>query len=252
MSVRNLSLALTLCLAVGCSSDNGGDGAQGASLPPPPPLPTAAPSVPSAPVGVSPPAPGAPGLPQNPFAALQAIGQAAQQLNSQTPGGPVVNWRDLVPFLPDQLAGFQAKGDVDGSTTTMQGMQITRVARKYEAGDDRLDLKIVDTSLAPFLRAPFALVGMVQEDSSDGYKKGTSIKGQPGIAEWRKSGRSELHMLAGQRFVIDIEIKTPNAGTAERVAEALDIHGIIAAAAKAQAAAPAPVPAPVPAPPAQK
>jgi hypothetical protein len=251
MRVRNISVATVFLFALGCSSDNG-QGSGASVPPPPPPPPPAAQNLPSAPIAVSPPSTGSAPNANNPFAALQAIGEVAKQMNTQGPSGPVVNWRDLVPFLPDTLAGFQAKGEVDGSTTTMQGMQITRVGRDYVSGEDRLDVKIVDTSLAPFLRAPFALVGMVQEDSSEGYKKGTSVKGQPAIAEWKKSGRSEVHLLAAQRFVIDVEVRTKTPGTAERVAEALDLAGIMASAAKAQAAAPAGAVPPPPPPPVQK
>jgi hypothetical protein len=247
MPFRNAGVIAALALHLACAACSSGDDAESTTPSAPPPPPPPLPSSPNTPVPVAPSVPNVDGVP-NPFAALQAIGAAAQQMGAQGPSGPVVNWRDLVPFLPDTLLNYQAKGDVDGSTTTMQGMQITRVSRSYVAGEERMEVKIVDTSLAPFLRTPFALVGMMQEDSSEGYKKGTTIKGQPAIAEWQKQGRSELHMLAGQRFVIDVEVRSQTPGTAERVADALDISGIIASAAKAVApAAPAaPTPAPKP------
>lgn len=179
---------------------------------------------------------------------MNALAEAARQIGQAAPTGPVVNWRDLAPFLPQQLAGFEAKGDVDGNTTSMQGMQVTTVSRRYERGKERMKVEILDTSWAPFLRAPFALVQMIQEDSSKGYKKGVTFKGQPAIAEWRQSGSSELHTLAAQRFVINVEIKTDTMGLAEQVAESLDLNGIMATAAKAQLQAPgAAVPPPAPA-----
>jgi hypothetical protein len=158
----------------------------------------------------------------------------------------VVNWRELAPFVPDELAGFKAKGEVDGSTTTMQGMQVSRVSRRYEQGKDRMHVELVDTSFAPFLRVPFAMAAAIQEDSSNGYKKGTTIKGQPGIIEWRKGGKSQAHLLAGQRFIVNIEIDTDTQGLAERVAEAVDVAGIQALAARVQAQPGAPVAPPVP------
>jgi hypothetical protein len=178
---------------------------------------------------------------------LQALGSAAQQLAAagQTTPGPVVNWRDLAPFVPDQLAGFKAKGEVDGSTTSMQGMQVSRVSRRYEQGKDRLHIELVDTSFAPLLRVPFSLAAAIQEDSSHGYKKGTTIQGQPAIVEWQQSGKSQAHLLAGQRFIVNVEIDTSTQGLAERVAETIDVAGIQALAARLQAQPGGPVPPPV-------
>jgi hypothetical protein len=46
------------------------------------------------------------------MAALQAMGAAA---------GPAVNWRDLVPFIPEKLGEFVQHGELDGSSTSMGG-----------------------------------------------------------------------------------------------------------------------------------
>jgi hypothetical protein len=186
----------------------------------------------------------------NPMQALQALGalgQQAQQVLSQQGQanlGPVVNWRDLSAFLPDSLGDLKATGEIDGETTSMQGLQVTTVKRRYKADKRGARLELVDTSLAAFLRAPFAMVQMVQEDSSRGYKKGTQVQGQPAIAEWNeKQKRSEVHILAGGRFLVNLELDDASMGQAEALAGSLDLAGIIASAAKAQAPA-APVPAP--------
>jgi hypothetical protein len=158
--------------------------------------------------------------------------------------GPVVNWRDLSAFLPDSLGELEASGEIDGETTSMQGLQVTTVKRRYKAGKRGARLELVDTSLAAFLRAPFAMVAMVQEDSSRGYKKGTQVQGQPAIAEWNEKGkRSEVHILAGGRFLVNLELDDAQQGQAESLAANLDLAGIMASAAKAQAPA---IPAPAP------
>jgi hypothetical protein len=229
---------LVLVLVLGaCSSSESAP----STSPPPAPAPPAPP--PGAPAPATP----LPGAGANPLQALQALGAAAQQLaaSGQTTPGPVVNWRDLAPFVPGELAGFKAKGDVDGSTTTMQGMQVSRVSRRYEQGKDRMQIELVDTSFAPFLRVPFAMAAAIQEDSSRGYKKGTTIKGQPAIVEWKQGGKSQAHLLAGSRFIVNIEIDTDTQGLAERVAEAIDVAGIQALAARAQAQPGGPVAPPV-------
>jgi hypothetical protein len=237
------ALALLLGLAgFACSSS---DSSRSAPPPPPPPPPGA--PAPAAAPGTSPGAPGSP-LGNNPLATLQALGAAAQQLSQagQASPGPVVNWRELAAFVPDTLGGFKARGEVDGSTTTMQGMQVSRVERRYEQDKARMRVEVLDTSFAPFLRVPFALAAAIQEDSSKGYKRGTSIKGQPALVEWQQRGRSEAHVLAGQRFVVNIEVDAATQGAAEAVAEAFDVGGLAALAARAQAQPGGPVPPPIP------
>lgn len=235
-SLLCLVCALTLGAGMGCSSDDTTP-ASAAPPPPPPPLPGAPPGVPAQ-----------PGIPQqitNPMQALQALGalgqQAQQALGGQANMGPVVNWRDLSAFLPESLGPLKAAGEIDGETTSMQGLQVTTVKRRYKADKTGARLEIVDTSLAPFLRAPFAMVQMIQEDSSRGYKRGTQVQGQPAIAEWNEKGkRSEIHLLAGGRFLVNIDVDHATQGQAEVLVGSLDIAGIMASAAKAQAAAPAP------------
>ena len=58
--------------------------------------------------------------------------------------------------------------------------------RRYRAGDKRLDIEIVDTSLVPMMRAGFAMAQMVKKDSTEGVQRGTTVDGQPGVLEWRK------------------------------------------------------------------
>ncbi|MFT3925713.1 MAG: hypothetical protein QM778_24440 [Myxococcales bacterium] len=250
MNMRSLLVTLSALVALlgglpGCSS---GEAPASAAPPPPPPLPGQVPG--------APPVPAAPAMPQqinNPMQALQALGalgQQAEQMLGQQAGqaelGPVVNWRDLSAFLPESLGDLKASGEIDGETTSMQGLQVTTVKRRYKNGETGARVELVDTSLAPFLRAPFAMVQLIQEDSSRGYKRGTQVKGQPAIAQWEeKQKRSEVHILAAGRFLVNVELDDAKQGQAEGLAEALDLAGIIASAAKAKAqpgAAPAPSP----------
>jgi len=126
-------------------------------------------------------------------AGLQAMGKAVG-------GGPITNWRQLEPFLPDTLGDLKAKGPLDGSTTRAGGVKVTKVSRKYTLGEARVGIGISDTWLAPILRAPFALVAMVDEDSTRGFKKGTKIGEHTAIVSWVKaSKRSRPTGRAGGR-----------------------------------------------------
>jgi hypothetical protein len=131
------------------------------------------------------------------LAAMKALGA----------GGPAVNWRQLTPFVPEKLGEFEAKGELDGSTNKAGGFEVTEVKRRYEAGNRKLHLKIVDATATPFLRAPFAMATMINEDSSKGYKKGKTISGNGAVVEWsERNKQSSVQMLVAQRFLVEVRV----------------------------------------------
>lgn len=131
------------------------------------------------------------------LAAMKALGA----------GGPAVNWRQLVPFLPEKLDAFAAKGELEGSTQKAGGFEFSEVSRSYEADKRRLHVKITDATTTPFLRAPFAMAAMIDEDSSSGYKKGKTLAGNSAVVEWREASKeSSVVMLVAQRYVVDVRV----------------------------------------------
>jgi hypothetical protein len=161
-------------------------------------------------------------------------------------GGPTVNWRQLVPFVPEKLGDFAAKGELDGSTNKAGGFEVTEVKRRYEAGERKMNLKIVDATATPFLRAPFAMATMINEDSSKGFKKGKTIAGNGSVVEWDESSkRSSVNMLVAQRFLVELRVsdaKSPE--EAEQLVQQLKLDELGKLKAEAApAAAPAPAPA---------
>jgi len=197
-------LPLLLALALlGCKKEQAGGGASE-------PTPTAAPNTPTetpAPKGRG---SGAEGKVTNPLQAMAQLAKAGEALSkaSGQPLGDVVNWRQLAPFAPDKLGEFVAEGDLDGSTGGMGKMQVSRVKRRYKAGDRTLRLEISDTSLVPMLRAGFAMATQVHEDSTKGIKKGVKVDGNPGLVEWRKARqRAKLGLLVGGRYLVQLRLR---------------------------------------------
>jgi hypothetical protein len=166
-------------------------------------------------------------------------------------GGAAVNWRQLAAFVPEKLGDYVAKGELDGSTNKAGGFEVTEVKRRYEAADKRtMRLKIVDATATPFLRAPFAMATMVNEDSTSGYRKGKTLGGYSSVVSWReRSKESSVDMLVAQRFLIELRIEDAKAPEeAERLIVQLKLDDL----AKVKAdAAPAAAPVAVPAQPAQ-
>lgn len=84
------------------------------------------------------------------------------------------------------------------------------------------------TSVAPTLRARFAMAQLVNEDSTKGYNKGKDIGDHPAIVEWRKSShRSSASLLVGGRFLLNISVTdTDQADAAESIAASLKLDAL--------------------------
>lgn len=133
---------------------------------------------------------------------------AMQALQKSGGNGPITNWRQLEPFLPETLGDFKSSGKLKGSTSNAGAMKVTTVRRRYEAGERSADVTITDTFLSPMMKAPFKMAAVFNEDSSDGYKKGSKIAGNTAMLEWREpSKRSQATLLVGDRFVVSVKVR---------------------------------------------
>ncbi|RMG93463.1 MAG: hypothetical protein D6705_18630, partial [Deltaproteobacteria bacterium] len=169
---------------------------------------------------------------EDPAAALALAAQKMQQQGALRKG-PVVNWRKLIGFLPDEIGGFTATGDAKGTTTKMApvpGAAGTEVRREYRQGDARARVTIVDTTMSPALLSAFKLTAGMEEDSSDGYTKGTTIAGHPARVEWKaRSKQSTATVLVGDRYLVTVRVRnTSRDDDAAKLAAALDLAGIAA------------------------
>lgn len=155
------------------------------------------------------------------IAAMQAMGASA---------GPVVNWRELAKFVPEKVGAFAMHGELDGSTNNMGGMQVTKVERKYKAGEQSAEITITDANMVAMLKMPFAMLSMINEDSTRGFKKGKRISDQPAIVEWNENSKdSKATLLVAGRYIVNVEVRRAAANdAAEKLATQLDISGLAA------------------------
>jgi hypothetical protein len=162
----------------------------------------------------------------------KALAEAAKALGGAgaKPKGDVVNWRKLAPLLPDKLGGFEADGELKGSTSAMGAMKVSTVKRRYRSGDRKLRVEIADAWLVPMLRSGFAMAQMVNQDSTEGVKKGIKIDGQPAILEWRKARkRGKLTIMSGGRFLTKLRLQpSEDPDEVVKAAKALDLAKLAA------------------------
>ncbi len=145
-------------------------------------------------------APAIPGMPPG-------VPNAAQLQQAMMQAGvgqqkTAVNWRSLMPLLSDDLAGWKAKGDATGETTTAGAISVSKVERRYEKDGKEARVEIFDTAVMPALASSFQMLRMSSVDASDHYSRGIDLGGNPGWEDWRKNGSGEVTGLIGGRFLL--------------------------------------------------
>ena len=99
--------------------------------------------------------------------------------------------------LGDARTARRAHDDADAVTR--------RVEADYRKGDASVDVKIMDTGMAPMLVAPWSMMLATgySKETTDGYEKATTIGGNPAVEKWdSRDKRGELNILVGKRFMV--------------------------------------------------
>ncbi len=135
-------------------------------------------------------------------AMVKGLEQMAQGASGTGGKVEVLPFETLGAAFPE-VSGW-TRGEVSGSTSTFP-MSISQSEADYQKGDARIRVEVVDAALAQMLFVPFSmfLSANFSERSSDGYKKGTSIKGEPAFEEVNtKSQTAELTVVVAERFIV--------------------------------------------------
>ncbi len=113
----------------------------------------------------------------------------------------VVNFRDLINFLPDQFGGYSLYEKPEGATTRYGEFTYSTGAKNYKDGNKELSASIFD-----YLKVGALLSGYVNQyeyESSEGIMKSIEVKGQPGwFTANYESGETSMTLIANDRFLI--------------------------------------------------
>jgi hypothetical protein len=130
------------------------------------------------------------------------MAKGLEQMAKATANVEVVQFETLGSSFPE-MSGW-TRSEIKGSTTTMP-VKVSQASTDYRDGDKRIRLEVVDAALAQMMFLPFTafLSANYSERSSDGYKKGTSVKGEPGFEDVNtKNETAELTVVVGKRFIV--------------------------------------------------
>jgi hypothetical protein len=134
-------------------------------------------------------------------AGAAAMVKGLEAMAKGSPNVAVLPFETLGATFP-QVGGW-TRGEIKGSEQSLPKMSISKV--DYRNGDKHIRLEVMDAALAQMLFIPFTayLSANYSERSSDGYKKGTSVKGEPGFEDVdTKNERAELTVVVGKRFIV--------------------------------------------------
>lgn len=150
-------------------------------------------------------------LSKNPVTALSQIteaakkaSEAAKEASEMKPVDPV-SFNALIPLLPAAPAAWTAE-EPRGETSSGMGFKVSEAERRYTKGDQRLHVKIMDGAYNALIYAGVTMAAQFARESTEGYEKGVTLDGNPGVEKWSKdSKRGELSVIVGKRYLVTIE-----------------------------------------------
>ena len=135
-------------------------------------------------------------------AGAAAMAKGFEQMTKASANTEVVPFETLGASFPE-FSGW-TRGELDGSTMTAP-MKMSEAKTRYSNGDKRIRLEVVDAALAQMMFMPFSafLTTNYNERSTDGYKKGTTVKSEPAFEEVNtRNDTAELTVVVGKRFIV--------------------------------------------------
>jgi hypothetical protein len=162
-------------------------------------------------------------------AAANQMQKAAEGFNSNQKPVPPVAFRELIDFLPKEMAGMKSD-EPKGETTTAGSWRYSQaeVDFRTEDGKRRVEVGIFDYAHIPFLYVPFNMVlnMNVSTESTEGYEKSVKVDGYPAFEKWNRNGNSEIVVLVGERFIVKTDTRGLGEGSARKIVEDLDLKGL--------------------------
>ena len=151
-------------------------------------------------------------LSKNPIAAFSQIqeavkkaGEAAKESSEMKPVEPV-HFSKLIELLPKVPSVWAADGEPRGETTNAMGFKVSMAEQSFSQEGRSLHVKITDGAFNAPLYTVITMAAQFAHESTEGYEKGVTLDGNPGVEKWRKNGGdAELNVVIGKRFFVEIE-----------------------------------------------
>lgn len=133
-----------------------------------------------------------------------ALAGAATAANDGKAVNPV-SFRDLQTVLPSMSGWTMTKPRGERMTSPVA---FSQTEASYTNGDQRVDVKIVDSGYHQMLLAPWAmfLAAGYERETESGHEKSLKIGEHPGFEKWNADNHNgELNVVVGKRFLVSID-----------------------------------------------
>lgn len=151
-------------------------------------------------------------LSKNPIAAFgqiqEAVEKAEKAAKESADMKPVepIHFSKLIELLPKAPSGWTADGEPRGETTNAMGFKVSMAEQSFSQEGRSLQVKITDGAFNAPLYTVITMAAQFARESTEGYEKGVTLDGNPGVEKWRKEGGDAgLNVVVGKRFFVEIE-----------------------------------------------
>ena len=173
----------------------------------------------------------APGETATPEAtATEAPEATATPESTETPGGPgeptePVSFNDLIPFLPDPPAGWEAD-EAFGMTQTIQEWSWSQASREYyhQTTDESVDVVILDSAYYYGFGWYAAFEYAFEWESTEGYARTITVDGYPAWKMYDKPDDYVLMVIVADRFMVTIGAESE--ASLNQFSDIIDYNGI--------------------------
>ena len=146
----------------------------------------------------------------NSFSGLtDAVKELEKSVNKLQDGEKVevANFRELKKLMPEEINGMKRKSNT-GQKTGAMGFNVSNAEAKFEDGDRRMEINIVDIGGMGAAMAGMAAWTMVEIDkeTENGYERTTTIDGNKAFEKYdSRRKRGEVSVILNNRFIVTIK-----------------------------------------------
>jgi len=161
---------------------------------------------------------------------LKDMAAAMEKIKEREPVDPV-NFRELLPLIPESIGKYKRDGEPTGESANMAGMKISHVEAYYlpPGGEPRIGVEVIDLAYIPHLYITWNMATMIEVDSTEEIRKNSTIKGHKAIELYKyKDKEGQLSILVAERFQVQLKADGfDNLDPLKDFAEKMDLEKLV-------------------------
>lgn len=141
----------------------------------------------------------------------------------------IIDFRTLKAQLPDELNGMERTSHT-GEKVGAMGFNMSMAKAEYRSDKGEIEVSLIDFAglgMAKMSLASWTTIE-VDRETDTGYERTTTIDGYKAFEEYdRIAKKGEISIIAGGRYIVNIEGKNVEEGAMREALDALDLKAIM-------------------------